>query len=75
MVALVGPEAARRLAGPRGVPVVSSARAGALITILADTAGRTLFDPIEVPVGVITAIVGGPYLIWILLRDQPRRVP
>jgi iron complex transport system permease protein len=39
---------------------------------MADWAGRSLFAPIEIPVGVITAVVGGPYLLWILLRPARR---
>jgi len=69
-VALVAPEAARRLAGPRGVPVLGAALAGALLVVLADLAGRTLFSPVEVPVGLVTAVVGGPYLVWLLLRTR-----
>ena len=40
--------------------------------IVADWLGRSLFSPIEIPVGVITAVVGGPYLLWILLRKPGR---
>ena len=43
-----------------------------LLMIIADWLGRTLLAPIEVPVGIIMAVVGGPYLIWILLRQSPR---
>lgn len=74
LIALVAPEAARYLSGPRAVPVIAAALAGALCTLLADLAGRTLFAPVEVPVGIITAVVGGPYLLWILLRSSPRRI-
>lgn len=72
LVSLAAPEIARHLTGHRGVPVINSALAGALLMIAADWTGRTAFAPIEIPVGVITAIVGGPYLLWILLRE-PRR--
>ncbi|WP_230124164.1 iron chelate uptake ABC transporter family permease subunit, partial [Pseudomonas sp. Bi70] len=33
----------------------------------------TWLAPIEIPVGVITAVVGGPYLLWILLRQPARK--
>ncbi|WP_397474245.1 FecCD family ABC transporter permease [Pusillimonas sp.] len=72
LIALAAPEAARHLAGNRGVPVMLSGLAGALMMITADWVGRTLFAPIEIPVGVITAVVGGPYLLWILLRKPGR---
>lgn len=69
LVSLVAPEVARHLTGHRGVPIVNSAWAGGLLMITADGVGRTAFAPVEIPVGVITAIVGGPYLLWILLRE------
>src|SRR5690606_32610358 len=73
LVALAAPEMARYLAGHRGVPVVCAGLAGAVLMIVADGAGRTLLTPLEIPVGVITAIVGGPYLLWILLRQSGGR--
>jgi len=73
LIALAAPEVARHLAGHRGVPIIGSALSGALIMVLSDLVGRRLFAPIEVPVGVITAVIGGPYLLWILLRNPTRR--
>ena len=70
LIALAAPEMARYLSGHRGVPVFCSALAGALLMICADWIGRTWLAPVEIPVGVITAIVGGPYLLWILLRSS-----
>ncbi|MGX5210448.1 FecCD family ABC transporter permease [Streptomyces violaceus] len=75
MVALLAPETARRFCGPHGVPVLGSALAGAALVLLADTAGRTVTAPVEVPAGLVTAVVGGPYLIWLLLSSRPRRLP
>lgn len=69
LVSLVAPEVARHLTGHRGVPILNSALSGALLMTTADWVGRTAFAPVEIPVGVITAIVGGPYLLWILLRE------
>ncbi len=68
LVALVGPEMARTFARHRGLPLFSSALCGAIVMVLADFVGRTALSPIELPVGVITAIIGGPYLLWILIR-------
>ena len=65
---------ARYLGGHRGVPVLCSALAGALLMTVADWVGRTWLAPIEIPVGVITAVVGGPYLLWILLRQPARKL-
>lgn len=74
-VALIAPELARRLSGPRTVPLTASALVGAIMMLVADTAGRTLFTPIEIPVGIVIAIIGAPYLLWLLIRDEPRRRP
>ncbi|MCE8044137.1 iron ABC transporter permease [Halomonas daqingensis] len=74
LVGLIGPEIARSLSSPRGVPVMASALAGALVMVLADLAGRVLLSPIEIPVGIVTAVVGGPWLLWILLRPASRNL-
>ncbi|WCN12293.1 iron chelate uptake ABC transporter family permease subunit [Marinomonas mediterranea] len=68
LIALVGPEMARTFAKHKGLPLVSSALCGAILMVLADLVGRTILSPIELPVGIVTAVVGGPYLIWILIR-------
>lgn len=70
MVGLIGPEIARALSTPRHVPIVAATLAGALVMVLADLAGRTMLAPIELPVGIVTAIIGGPWLLWILMRPQ-----
>lgn len=70
MVGLIGPEIARALSTSRHVPIMASTLAGALVMVLADLAGRTLLAPIEIPVGIVTAVVGGPWLLWILMRPQ-----
>ncbi|WP_344321461.1 iron ABC transporter permease [Streptomyces macrosporus] len=75
MIALAAPEAARRLTGPGPVPVVTSALAGAVFTLPADLIGRTVMAPLEIPVGLVTAVVGGPYLLWLLLTTRTRRTP
>lgn len=75
MVALAAPEAARRLAGPGPVPVLASALAGAVCTLLADLVGRVAFAPLEIPAGLVTAVVGGPYLLWLLLTTRTRTAP
>ncbi|WP_104202141.1 FecCD family ABC transporter permease [Billgrantia saliphila] len=45
---------------------------GALLLIVADTLARTLASPAEIPVGLITSLLGGPYFLWLLLK---RRMP
>ena len=74
LIALAAPEMARHLAGHQGVPVLTSGLAGAVLMTAADWAGRSVFTPIEIPVGIIAAVVGGPYLLWILLRQPSRRI-
>lgn len=70
MVGLIGPEIARSLSSSRSVPIMAATLAGALVMVLADLAGRTLLAPIELPVGIVTSVVGGPWLLWILMRPQ-----
>ncbi len=48
--------------------LVSSALGGALFLILADAVARTAAAPVEIPVGVITAVFGAPFFIWLLRR-------
>lgn len=72
LIALIAPELARTVCRPGRMPITASALAGATLMLAADTIGRTLFSPLEVPVGVITAILGSPYLLWILLRPANR---
>ncbi len=47
-----------------------SALAGAWFMILADLAARTVLTPVEVPVGVVTAFVGGPFFLFLLQRRK-----
>ncbi|WP_433545260.1 FecCD family ABC transporter permease [Streptomyces sp. CA-294286] len=73
-VGLVLPHAARALVGPghaRLLPV--SALAGAVFLVWADTLARTVLDPQEVPVGVVTSLVGVPAFVLILYRTRRMR--
>ena len=49
--------------------------AGALLMVCADWSGRTVLAPVEIPVGIVTAVIGGPYLLWILIRQPVRSTP
>jgi iron complex transport system permease protein len=44
--------------------------AGSILLITADLAGRTLFSPTEVPVGIFTALLGVPFFLTLLLRRK-----
>lgn len=66
-VGLLAPHACRLLLGPRNRPlVIASALGGAVFVTLADLLARTIAAPTEVPLGVITAFVGGPFFLWLL---------
>jgi iron complex transport system permease protein len=71
-VALVSPSIARRLANGTGTMLLTSALVGAVVTTSGDLVGRLAFAPVQLPAGVFTAIVGAPYLLW-LLATQIRR--
>jgi len=67
-VALAAPQVARGLVGPRGGGLLPAALVGAAIVVWADVVGRLVLAPVELPVGVVTAVVGAPYLLWLLVR-------
>lgn len=67
-VALVAPQVARRLVGDRSLALVPSAATGALLVVAADLAARRLLSPVELPVGIFTAVLGAPYLLHLLVR-------
>jgi iron complex transport system permease protein len=46
-----------------------SALVGAIFLVLADLVARTLRPPAEIPIGIITAALGGPFFIWLLRRN------
>ncbi|CAN7636995.1 FecCD family ABC transporter permease [Bosea sp. LjRoot237] len=71
-VALIAPHAARRLAGSAGLPLSTSALFGALFLLGSDCVARTLFAPRLLPVGAVTACLGGLYFV-LLLRSRMRR--
>lgn len=70
-IGLVVPHAVRLLVGARHrVLLPVSALTGAIVLIWADTLARTLFDPRELPVGVVTALIGAPLFGLLLLRSR-----
>ncbi|MBC2885377.1 iron ABC transporter permease [Ochrobactrum sp. CM-21-5] len=48
----------------------ASALLGAILLLLADAVSRTLVAPAELPIGIITAVFGAPFFLWILLRQR-----
>ncbi|MFF0380552.1 FecCD family ABC transporter permease [Actinoplanes missouriensis] len=67
-VALAAPQLARRLVRERGLALVTSAAVGAALLACADLAARRVLAPAELPVGVLTTVLGAPLLIWLLAR-------
>jgi iron complex transport system permease protein len=69
-VALCAPQIALRLTRCAQPPLLSSAAIGAVLTTGADLIARTVFSPVELPVGVVTAVLGAPYLIHLIWRAR-----
>ena len=68
-IGLIVPHVARLLTGSDyKVLVPLSALLGALLLVSADCAARTAFRPVEIPVGVVMSVIGGPFFIWLLRR-------
>ncbi len=72
-VGLVAPHVARRLVGPahEGLIPVAALFGGALLAA-ADLIGRVVIAPSELPVGVVTAMIGAPYFLYLLYRNRNR---
>lgn len=67
---LLAPHIARRLVGAAHARVLPlSAALGALLLLSADTAGRVVMAPMELPVGIVVSILGAPYFIYLLIRE------
>ncbi|MFE9244488.1 iron ABC transporter permease [Nocardiopsis sp. NPDC006938] len=70
-VGLMAPHLARALVGARHGRLVPVAMLlGGLLVCVADTLGRTLIAPSQVPAGLMICLVGGPYLIYVLRRSR-----
>ncbi|GAA4423998.1 iron chelate uptake ABC transporter family permease subunit [Georgenia halophila] len=70
-VAFVSAPIARRLAPTAGLALVPSALVGVVLVLAADLVGQYLL-PMAVPVGIVTGVVGAPYLLWLLAADNRR---
>jgi iron complex transport system permease protein len=74
-VGLVVPHLLRLLMGPDHRRLLPGALLlGASLLVAADLVARTLVAPAELPIGVLTAIIGAPFFLWLLLRDRKWRV-
>lgn len=73
-VGLIVPHIVRRIIGPdHRLLIPATMFFGASFLIICDTVARTMIAPTEIPVGVITAIIGGPFFFWLLKRQQRTR--
>ena len=69
-IGIVVPHLVRLIVGvDHRVVLPASALFGAAFLVACDLAARTLLAPIEIPVGVVTAILGGPFFLWLLVRQ------
>jgi iron complex transport system permease protein len=73
-VGLVVPHLLRLMAGPdHRIVLPGAALLGAALLVGTDLLARTIAVPAEVPIGIMTALVGGPFFLWLLLRDRKQR--
>ncbi len=72
-IGLVAPHCVRLLAGPDArIVLPGAALLGAILTVSADLVARTLAAPAEIPIGVLTALLGAPFFLALLLRARDR---
>jgi iron complex transport system permease protein len=69
-VALTAPQLARRLTRSPGPNLLSSLCTGAALLVTADWASQRLFGADQLPVGVVTGVLGGVYLLWLLVTER-----
>lgn len=72
-VALIAPAIARRLVGGGGAALTASAVVGAALTLTADVIGQFAIPGFAAPVGIVTGLIGAPYLLWLLARTERTR--
>ena len=70
-IGIVVPHLVRLLVGAdHRLVLPASALGGAAFLVACDTISRTALSPLEIPVGVLTAIIGGPFFLWLLIRSR-----
>ncbi|MFJ8043883.1 FecCD family ABC transporter permease [Kitasatospora sp. NPDC096147] len=69
-VALTAPQLARRLSRAPGPNLTGSMAVGAALTVGADLLGQHLIDGRQLPVGVVTGVLGGGYLVWLMATER-----
>lgn len=72
-IGLVVPHLLRLAVKPdHRILIPGSALLGGALLIGADVLARTIVAPAELPIGIVTALVGAPFFLWLLLRDRDR---
>jgi iron complex transport system permease protein len=71
-VALVAPAIARRLVNDGGAALAASTATGAALVLVADVVGQHGLLGVAAPVGIVTGLVGAPYLLWLLATNEKR---
>lgn len=69
-IALAAPQLSKRLARAEGLGLIPAALMGASLLMLADLASQRLATVVHLPVGLVAGVMGGGYLLWLLLRRQ-----
>jgi iron complex transport system permease protein len=70
-IGIIVPHLVRLMVGSdHRVVLPASALFGAAFLVAADVVARTVMAPIELPVGIITALIGGPFFLWLLVRQR-----
>lgn len=69
-VALAAPQLARRLTRSPGANLLTAALMGSVVLLLSDWASQRAFGADQLPVGVVTGLVGGVYLLWLLVTER-----
>lgn len=73
-VGLVVPHLVRLMLGPdHRLLIPASGLLGAALLLLADTIARTVVAPAEMPVGILTSLIGGPFFLWLLVKQYSGR--
>ena len=70
-VGIIVPHLLRLISGPdHRHLLLNAALLGATVLILADMVSRAVIAPAELPIGIVTAVTGGPFFLWVLLRNR-----
>jgi iron complex transport system permease protein len=70
-IGLMAPHLARQLVGvshEKLIPV--AAMLGGVLVVIADLFGRVMFAPLEIPCGIVTAAIGAPYFVYLLIKNR-----